>query len=212
MKNNKLLKLLIYAVLFVIITGCSANTPRSQKTHNNDSNNSLINEYKSVGRKLSAIPLWFYHNKVKVFRVCEIDPISGKINSAQYLDSLQYKQRLLRFSTQCSEDDRVSIEGVMTIDSILYGYNVFRIDVTHDSTKYHIYSLKSRKKRHIKDIAVGESYYLKIKPYFFQDSTDEYHNSGLYLNGYVIRDYDLELQEWKHVCTSNSIDGLTPLK
>ena len=54
MKNNKLLKLLIYAVLFVIITGCAANTPCSQKTHSKDSNNSLINEYKSVGRKLSV--------------------------------------------------------------------------------------------------------------------------------------------------------------
>lgn len=213
MKNDKKAGVASFLIL-LIVTSCSSMTPKFRLDSQNTTDSPLIKEYLSVGRRLSAIPLWFYHYRVSSFRFCEMSTESNEQHrqSNCLLDSVQYKQSLLCYSTQIDSGDSICIEGVMRVDSIIYGYNVYRIDVTFDSNKYYIFSIPSRVRRNDKEIFQGNSYYMKIKPYFYQDSNSDFHNRGLYIKGYVVRDYDLEYFEWKKVCTSNSISGLTYCK
>ena len=162
--------------------------------------------------QISADSLSHFHNKVTITRVREIINDTGNYKPLA-MDTLSYK----RYLTEYSILDTVLLlslekKGMMHIDSIIYGVNVVKLYVSQDTNRYVVYSVvpdgnKSNKEKRMRErIFEDKMYYMELTPYFNTESTD-YHNRGLYVNGFVIKDYELPLQEWKNVYTTKSIEG-----
>lgn len=64
----------------------------------------------------------------------------------------------------------------------------------------------TKKKRNTEIISQNKMYYFELNPYFNTESED-YHSRGLYIDGYVIKDYGLPLEEWVNVYTANNLIG-----
>ena len=165
-----------------------------------------------IHNNISADSLSHFHNKVIIQRVSEITNDTDNCKPL-VMDSLSYKSYLTEYSIQNSVLSlALERKGMMHIDSILYGVNVIKIIVSQDTNRYVVYSIipdgKKTKNgnRKRERIFEGKMYYMELTPYFNTESTD-YHNRGLYVNGFVVKDYELLLQEWKNVYTTNSLEG-----
>ena len=162
--------------------------------------------------KISAFPLKHYHNKVTLFR---LGYVYNDTNCSEPtpMDSLAFKNYISEYSIRGSElACSLERKGMMHIDTIIYGVNVLKLYVSQNANRYVVYSIipteneATTKKRNTEIISQNKMYYLELTPYFNTESED-YHSRGLYIDGYVIKDYGLPLEEWVNVYTANNLIG-----
>lgn len=161
---------------------------------------------------ISAFPLNHYRNRININTEATIvnDTNSHMLQSKDIFD---YRDYLKEYSILDSAlAFSFEIKGMMRIDSIIYGINVVRFHISQDSNRYVVYSVVPNKKESERYIGKterlfeGKTYYLELTPYFNIYDTN-YHNRGLYVNGFVIRDLELPYQEWINVYISKNIIG-----
>ena len=162
--------------------------------------------------KISAFPLKHYHNKVTLIR---LGYVYNDTNCSQptAMDSLAFKNYITEYSIRGSElACSLERKGMMHIDTIIYGVNVLKLYVSHNANRYVVYSIipteneATKKKRNTEIISQNKMYYFELTPYFNTESED-YHSRGLYIDGYVIKDYGLPLEEWVNVYTAKNLAG-----
>ena len=156
-----------------------------------------------------AFPLSYFHNKVYTFKTDIVYDTDDTYMPPVPYDSSSYRIRLLDHSTSNdANQEKLLLKGIMVVDSIIEGVNVYKLIVTFDSKRYIVYSLfTNTAKRFCKQIIAGRSYYLELLPYYYPEE-DYFNNCGLYYDGYVIYDKTLPLHEWKYVCTTKWIEGI----
>ena len=156
-----------------------------------------------------AFPLSYYHNRVCVFNTDIVYDTDDVYIAPVPFDSSSYRNRLLEYSTSNDVNpEKLLIKGLMIVDSIIEGINVYKLIVDYESEKYYGYSLYTNNvTKRSKRMDVGKAYYMEILPYYYQDP-DNYNNCGLYYDGYVIEDHTLPIYKWKYVCTTKWISGI----
>ena len=212
MVNKTSLSLLLLFVSFVALTSCT-NMQRAGYGKKQTRSDSNIPQQRKINYRISALPLGYYHNKIKLYKLGCVLTDSSNVIENKPLDSIAYRDYLLEHSIHNTElACLLKKSGMMRIDSIIYGVNVLKLYISHDTNKYMVYSVVSDEKetKKIKGwkeyITEGATYYFEMTPYF-DPRKEDYHNRGMYLNGIVIRDYDIPIEECMNLYTTKNLSG-----